>query len=893
MAVEIRELAKTKTFTKEPSFVKFLPYSQHLTETIVSTVNGEYLVVFRVPGRTHQSAHDQTLRNWTIDLNHTIKQIGNEHVKFWTHLHHHEVENYTSGHFDTRFARELAAKYYAMFDKTPLMTNDFYLTVVYNPVGDLTQKLLARFDRPTKEQLVDRQRLAIETLEDISSRLTGQMRAYGIEPLGLYFRDKNGNVIEDRKPEAEPEEEQEWDDDPEGDLLADGPDDAVPGAGAAEVPAAHKHVFSRALEWLSFLANGEWRAVPVGRSRICDYLMFNRPRSSLFGDVMEIRAIDRNIFMAGVEIHDYEEETEPGQLNKLMEAPFEFVLTQAFCCMSKAAGRIFLRNQQMSLIETGDPSQSQTTALTDARDDLVSGRFVMGFHYAVMHVVSDTPEGAQQLARQARVLLDDCAVSAGAVGMASEAAYFCRLPGNAALIPRPMAINSWNFLCFSPFHNFITGKATGNPWGRAITLFRGIGGNPIFFNLHSTPKFEDSFGKRPANLTGIYGRVGSGKTTTLNLLLALLTETSINPRMAIYDRDRGMYPLVKALGGHYTVLKDGVPTGWQPLQLAPTRRRIAFVKRLLRVLCEIVLNGAPLEQPEIDKLSFAVDAVMGPPIDAGLSAAELEERKSLIPLEDRSITAVMEHCAAPYRSSEVRLTVAAMLKPWTAGNDYGWLFDNEADLLDFRTHRINAHDLTEFLVAKDEVPPLTRTPMLMYLNFRTRETIDGKEHFLQVFDEFAQYLDDPIMVREIKRAIKNDRKKDCGFVFSTQEPNDTIASAIGKTVAQAMVTQLLLENRDADREDYGERGLKLAPAEIDAVLSIPENSREFLIRQGGGSGLAVMNLVGMEEELSILSGTPDNADRLEALIASLGTDDPDVWLPKYYAAVVGKTNASR
>lgn len=894
MAVEIRDIAKTKTFTKEPSFVKNLPYSQHLTDTIISTVSGEYLTVFRVPGRTHQSAHDQTLRNWTLDLNHTVKQIGDEHVKFWTHLHHHEIENYTPGHFDTTFARELARKYYAMFDKTPLMTNDWYLTVVYNPVGDLTQKVLARFDRPTKEQLAERQRLAIETLEDISSRLTGQMRAYGIEPLGLYFRDKNGNVIEDAKAGAElDDDEEEWDDDPEGDLLAGEPADAGVRAGAAEVPAAHKHVFSRALEWLSFLANGEWRAVPVGRSRIRDYLMFNRPRSSLFGDVMEIRATDRNIFMAGVEVHDFEEETEPGQFNKLMEAPFEFVFSQMFCCMSKAAGRIFLRNQQLSLIETGDPSQSQTTALSDARDDLVSGRFVMGFHYAVMHVVSDTSEGAQQLARQARVLLDDCAVSAGAVGMASEAAFFCRLPGNSAFIPRPMAINSWNFLCFSPFHNFITGKATGNPWGRAIALFRGVGGTPIFFNFHSTPKSEDSFGKRPANLTGIFGRVGSGKTTGLNLLLALATETSINPRMAIYDRDRGMYPLVKALRGHYTVLKEGVPTGWQPLQLSPTRTHIAFVKRLLRLLCEITLNGEPLEQPEADTLSLAVDAVMGPPIDADLSPAELEERKSLIPFEHRSITSVMEHCAAPYRSSQARLTVAAMLKPWTAGNDHGWLFDNEADLLDFRTHSINAHDLTEFLVGKDEIPPVTRTPMLMYLNFRTRETMDGTRHFIQVFDEFAQYLDDPIMVREIKRGIKNDRKKDVVYVFSTQEPNDTISSSIGKTVAQAMVTQALLENRDADREDYGENGLKLPPADIDAVLSIPENSRQFLMRQGGGSGLAVMNLIGMDQELSILSGTPDNADRLEALIRSLGTDDPDVWLPKYYAAVVGKTKTSR
>ncbi|WP_245725631.1 conjugal transfer protein TraB [Pandoraea oxalativorans] len=716
----------------------------------------------------------------------------------------------------------------------------------------------------------------------------GALRAYGIEPLGLYYRDKSGNIIEDEDP-SEEEQEEERDEDPEGDLLSELP------AGEADeltkpvpVPPAQKHVFSRALEWFGFLANGEWSPVPVCRGRICDYLMSNRPVSSLFGDVIQFRMTDRNVFMSGIEIRDFEEETEPGQLNLLMEAPFEFVMTQVFSCMSRAAGRIFLRNQQLSMQETNDPSVSQTNALSNARDDLAGGRFVMGFHYTVVHVAAPTSEGAQQLARQAKVMLNLCAVTASPVGMASEGAFYTRLPGNTAWVPRPMPLNSWNLFCFSSFHNFISGKATDNPWGRAIALFRSVVGSPIFFNFHSTPKNERSFGKRPPGITGIFGRIGSGKTTLLNALLTLATEVSIDPRMAIYDRDRGMYPLVMALGGHYTVLREGIETGWQPLQLEPTRVRIAFVKRLLRLLCEITLNGAPLEQPEVDALSKAIDAVMGPPIDAGLSADELEELKSHIPMADRSILAVAEHCENPYRSSSQRLTLAAMLAPWTRNGDYGWLFDNDADTLDFRKNDINAFDLTEFLVGKDEIAPVTRTPMLMYLNFRVRETIDGKRRFIQVFDEFAQYLDDTIMVKEIKRGIKNDRKKDCLYVFSTQEPNDAISSVIGKTIIQQMVTQLLLENRDADREDYGDHGLKCVPADIDAVMSIPENSRQFLIRQAGNSGLAVMRLDGMEEELSILSGTPDNADRLEKLICELDTDDPEVWLPKYYAAVVGK-----
>jgi type IV secretion system protein VirB4 len=36
-----------------------------------------------------------------------------------------------------------------------------------------------------------------------------------------------------------------------------------------------------------------------------------------------------------------------------------------------------------------------------------------------------------------------------------------------------------------------------------------------------------------------------------------------------------------------------------------------------------------------------------------------------------------------------------------------------------------------------------RTPLLMYLFYRVRLAIDGSCRVIQVFDEFARYLDDP------------------------------------------------------------------------------------------------------------------------------------------------------
>ena len=431
-------------------------------------------------------------------------------------------------------------------------------------------------------------------------------------------------------------------------------------------------------------------------------------------------------------------------------------------------------------------------------------------------------------------------------------------------------------MSFSPFHNFMSGKPDGNPWGAAVSLFKTTSGTPLFFNFHSTPAGENWLGKRPAAHTIILGKTGAGKTTLMNKLLS--DASKFSPRMVCYDKDRGMFPLVMALGGHYTVLRDGEPTGWQPLQLEPTRANILFVKRLVRLIAETSLNG-PLDHADVVTLNEAVDAVMGG--DASGDA--------LIPHEQRTLTAVAQHIPNPYRTNHSdKATLASLLEPWLRGSEHGWLFDNDGDALNLATHDIFGFDLSDFIVASGEKSPVARTPLLMYLLYRVRKTIDGTRRFMQVFDEFAQYLDDPIMDVEIKRGLKTDRKKDCIYIFATQEPNDALDSRIGKTIVQQCITKILLENPDADPNDYI-KGLNLTVAEFEAMLSIPENSRQFLIKQGGSSALAEMMLKNMDEEISVLSGTPDNSDKLQRIINQLGTTDPDVWLPVYYGAVMRKS----
>lgn len=857
MAIAVRNTRKAKQFRKEPSTAQYIPYSEHVTDHIISTTDGRYLTVLKISGRVHETASNAELLNWHRDLNQLLKNIGDEHLQIWTHQYHHAVHDYHRAQHELSFAKRFEDSYAKLFEDMPLMVNDLYLTLLYNPIGDFTQKFLAKFERPSIEQLLDMKEESLAKLEEYVDQVLGVMRPYGISRLGVYYRDKNGQVVQE--PDQEPE-----DDDDDGDLLA------ITDTTEPETPEpAAQFAFSSALEWLGFLANGDWALVPIGRSGIRTTLMRNRPVSSLWGDVIQLRTVDSAFYTAAVEIRDYDANTEPGQMNLLMELPFDYVLTQSFSCMSMGSARHFLSVRQQELMETRDPSETQIQEMAIAADDLVSRRFVMGYHHATVHVFGSTAKQAQKRAREARVSLSQCAIVATPVGLASEAAYWAKLPGNATFIPRPVPINSWNFLCFSPFHNFHSGKPSGNPWGDAVMLFKSVAGTPLFFNFHVTPEGVNSYGKRPAGSTLILGRTGSGKTTLLNALLTMATR--YKPRMFIFDKDQGMKPLVRALRGHYNVVKEGEPSGWQPFQLEPTAANIAMCRHLVQVCAETSL-GRPLDHQDVQAIGAAVAALMS--------------EDSQIERSMRNFSTLVQHIpAASAMFDHGKPSLVSLLEPWCRGGEHGWLFDNDEDSLDLAAHDIYGFDITDFISAKEEEAPPTRTPMLMYLQYRIRSSIDGKRRSIQVFDEFAQYLDDPVLAREVKRGLKTDRKKDCIYLFATQEPNDALDSTIGKTIVQAVVTLLLLENPGADPRDYIEK-LGLTESEYAAFRAIPENSRQFLVKQGSKSAMAQMVLRDMEEEISILSGTPDNAERMDNIIESLGTDDPDVWMPVYWDDVL-------
>src|SRR5439155_10446582 len=124
---------------------------------------------------------------------------------------------------------------------------------------------------------------------------------------------------------------------------------------------------------------------------------------------------------------------------------------------------------------------------------------------------------------------------------------------------------------------------SGNHWGDALTMFATSARSPFFFSLHaSDPKEPDGGSRKDVGHVAGIGPVGTGKTTLLGFLIAMLTR--FDATQVVFDKDEGLHILVRALGGAYLPLKNGRPTGCNPLQLTATPDNVEFLKTWLQRL---------------------------------------------------------------------------------------------------------------------------------------------------------------------------------------------------------------------------------------------------------------------------------------------------------------------
>lgn len=799
---------------RELPAARLIPYSVHVSDAVARTHSGDYVQVFRLGGASFECADDEELNNWHERLNVTWRNVASPNAALWTHIVRRREHTMPGCVLREGFAGMLAAKYRARLASETLMVNELYLSLVYRPAAGTTasvaSKLAARRSQAgASMDLAD----ALDACEKLGQTVSASLARYEPERLTVYIRE--GRQC------------------------------------------------SQLMEFFGLLINAEWQPMPLPRAPLNEVLATTRP---IFGtEVVEYRLPTKTRFGAMLGIKEYPTPTLPGMYNALLSAPFPFVLTQSFVFLSKGTAQGLLQRQYNRMANAGDFAVSQAEELKEALDALTANQFAMGEHHLSLQVLADGGEDGNtsssvRLKRLnddvalARTLLADCGMTVAREDLALEAAFWAQLPGCFALRPRRAPVTSRNFAAMAPFHDFPSGRATGNHWGDALALLITSARSPYYFSLHaSDPRDPEGGSRKDTGHTFICGPTGSGKTVVIGFLVSMLFGQGAT--QVIFDKDYGLEILVRALGGKYFPLKSGEPTGFNPLQLEPTPSNVEFQKAWLRMLARGAVPLATREQADLEQALRGTLALH----------ARARRLSRLIEFTDAT------------RSEGVYARLARWC--YSTGGEYAWVFDNEEDTVvpQLVGQSTIGFDVTQFLNHE-----LLRAPINRYLFHLVEQLIDGRR-FVCWVDEFSNALADPDFQGFADNAPKVWRKLNGALCVATQTASAVLKSPIARTIVEQTATKLFFPNPDASAEDYVE-GFGLTEREFKLLKEqLEPGSRMFLIKQGHWSVVCQLDLKGFDAELAVISGRKSSVERLHSLIAELG-EAPEQWLPAFIGA---------
>ncbi|MEJ7934882.1 VirB4 family type IV secretion/conjugal transfer ATPase [Sphingobium sp. AN558] len=779
------------SFEKEESAGSRLPYARHFNDSIIELRNGNLMQVIRLDGLLFETADSAELNYRKTLRDALLRSIGNSRFALYHHIMRRKTRLADSAGFPDAFSASLDHAWHDRLSARHLYANELFLTVMRRPAAagsGVIDATLDFFGLSTKAR-DEAALIAAEAnaLEAATDQIITSLSTYRPRLLTIY-------------------------DTPYGPC-------------------------SEPLEFLSALYNASLRPVRLPFGDAGHYIPYRRisfgQRDIELGSTQD----EGKTFAAIISVKDYPGQTTPGMLDDILRIPAEMMLTQSFAFVDRQAGLGRMNLALRRMRASDDEAISLRGELGQAKDDFAAGRAAFGEHHLTIMVKGDSIAHVDAGVAEVQSALADLGIVAVREDVGLEAAFWAQFPGNFKYIARRALISSANFASFASNHNFPSGKASGNIWGDYITVFETTSAGPYYFNFH-----QGDLG----NFT-IIGPSGSGKTVILNFVLAQALKH--RPRLAFFDKDRGAELFIRAIGGEYDVLRPGIPSVFNPLQLTDSAENRNFIATWLGLLASA--GGEPLTPEDRQQIVEAI-------------AANYAAPRHLRRL--RSLAQLFRGDRRPHARD-----LFARLQPWWGEGAHAWLFDNVDDRVDL-SQSIVGFDMTQILDS-----PILRTPVMLYLFHRIDERMDGQPTMI-VIDEGWKALDDEIFVDRIRDWEKTIRKRNGIVGFVTQNAEDALASRIGSTIIEQSATQIFTPNPKARTEDYV-GGFGLTQHELDIVRGLPDNSHSFLIKHGNDSVVARLNLEGERGHLLILSGRESTVRRLDEIRSRVG-DDPAQWMPE-------------
>ncbi len=785
---DVPSLSRRAASREEPEAIADIPYFVPVAPSTVKTVYGTYVRTWRITGMPWLTASVAARNEHHLALRKLLDGLTAEQVVYTSHMVRSRVDAPPAPAFPREdFAAEFSRAYHRTLAKGAAYANEHYLSLEYVPASRRVERLLPFLSMKTSEE-DDGDAAARRTVDAIGLALEHALAALSPVALGTY---RHGDVM-----------------------------------------------FSRQLEFYAFLANGDRRRVPFVMAPIQETLLTSRTLFAM--ETGELRASASTRFVAALGVKQYPDRIVPGILSRLFGNPAELVLTQSYAPLPRAAAMkraedAVTLDRQVEARAKSQQAEIEAGGEGTLLDDLESGRYGLGECHLSLFVRTTEPKALERDLANIVPRLDELGFRTAREDFALEGAHWAQLPGqDPGYRPRPDTLTSGNAAGMMSFVGEWKGSRDGNKWGGALVALRTMFGEFHDFNLHV----------KDVGHSIILGPTGSGKTTAQLFIAAMLSR--YGAKQVFFDYGRGSEVFCYAMGGKFTGLRIGEPSGFNPFRIGESPKHVLLATAIVRRLCE--KTGGPLSQRLVTQLENAVATVFR------------------LPLEQRRLSRVIDSVDRTSQDG-----IDKRLARWVEGGPMAWLWDNESDVIDFE-RPITGFDIKHF-IDDDEIRP----EVMMYLFHRLGDIV-GKGRVAVYLGEFWKALDDPYFSDWIEAFLNTARKDDAVFVGETQSPEKVAESDIAHVVINQTATKIYLWNRDADRDTYVGR-FGLSEEEYGWVRNL--GRERMLVKQKDGVSVVLGLDLGAPElapYLAVLSGTTEAAHEVELIRNEVG-DDPRDWRP--------------
>ncbi len=785
---------------QNPSFEKYIPYSSLVDDDVVISKNYELLSTWKIDGLLFEVADDENIDFHKNLLNMLFKSFASEPISFYFHSIREDTQTILKSKYKNKYLQTINDLYFKSFTSNSSKKVSLYLTVIYNPFMNNIEK--SSFMR-TKDKNAEL-KIYLKNFKEYSSKVESNLKRFNSKKLKLY-------------------EENQKD-------------------------------YSTQLELYDFLIGSKRKKVRALNAPINEYLIGGLKNIQFSYDLIQFNYNDDSSkFGRMIEIKDYTSTTFAGILDELMYLNTNYIITQSFSPIPKVEAKEKLKKQRNNLISADDDGISQLEQFDVALDDLTNGELCFGNYHFSLLVLGDSIKEVKANTNKVIATLEEVGLSLTLADIALPATYFSQFPCNFALRPRVSPITSYNYSDLIALHNFPQGRKDKNQWGEAVTVLKTPSKQPYFFNIHEE-KSKDDYGDFTLGNFLVLGQSGGGKTAFANFLSnqllkycdkssypANIPENKKKMTLVYLDKDKGAMGNILAAGGRYLSIKNGKPTGFNPFMVENNAENKRQLQILLKIL--VTMNGEILSTSDERKLANAIDFVM--------DNFETHERKYGISLLLENLTDDIED----------ENSLKSRFELWQKGAKYGWVFDNEKDLLDFPDDiPIYGIDGTEFLDDPDVGDVISS-----FVLWRVTNLVDGRR-FVLFIDEFWKWFRNLLIQLEMENKLKTIRKENGLIGLASQSVEDTLKLKIASSIIEQTSTHVFFPNPKAKKEDYL-NGLGCTEEEYLTIKNFNPSDYPFLVKRKES---AVVNLdlssIG-SENISILSTGLPYVEKIEEIFS--------------------------